>query len=93
MHDRVDAIYEARKRFIDADERYLKACQGSNDLILDIRVAKRAGNDEEVAALQSRYAEHSQNVWWPAYQEWRESAKALMAALDVNVERIESALS
>jgi hypothetical protein len=93
MHDRVDAIYEARKRFIDADERYLKACQATNDLTLDIRVAKRAGNDEEVAALQSRYAEHSQNVWWPAYQEWKESAKALMAALDVNVERIGSALS
>jgi Tfp pilus assembly protein PilF len=93
MQDRVDAIYEARKRFIDADERYQQACQTADDLTLDIRVAKRAGNDVEVAVLQSKYAEHSQNVWWPAYKEWKASAKALMSALDVDADRIGRALS
>jgi IS5 family transposase len=93
LQDSVDAIYEARKRFLVADVRYREESEALDDLALDIRVATRAGNEEEVAMLTSKRSTYASSVWYPAYNEWKASAKALMAALDVDADRIRIALS
>jgi len=88
--NKTEAIFEARKRFLIAHEREREAMKAADEIRLDIRLAEREGQPTE--ALKERKAEHNSKVWHPAYCEWRDAAKALCEALDIEPQALKSAL-
>ena len=85
-------IINARRLFLEAVETYSEANEQTRQRDIDVGIAQRTGDAEEIAKAQKVQTEHASKVWLPAYQEKKHRAQELCRVLDIEPSVLKGAL-